>query len=98
MIHTGVNASGRAVVSPIDGIGVIGIQLVTAQYTTCATVELRWQWLCDDGDVAKAERILEEERRGDQPPLWSSFCRRIGSSGSWLSHGLLAPATNDPSP
>jgi hypothetical protein len=62
VIHTGVNASGRTVVSPVDAIGVSAEFLAVIQHTTCAATELRRKWLGDQGDVAKAANILADER------------------------------------
>jgi hypothetical protein len=62
--HVGTNASGRAVRSPVDGIGIHrnGSHLVLVQHTITARRGLRRKWLGEkDGDVVKAREIFRTE-------------------------------------
>lgn len=68
LVNVGTNADGRAVRSPVDGIGVRvhrGRQrLLLVQHTITARKALRRKWLDpDEGDVVKALAILADERK-----------------------------------
>lgn len=66
IIHTGVNAEGKSIPSPIDGIGLLpGVSqhFGTIQHTTCSLSELRRKWLGTEGDIAKAATLIREERQ-----------------------------------
>lgn len=65
--HVGVNAGGRTVRSPVDGLAIdreAGQRvLIVAQYTTTATRGLRAKWLDSKaGDAVKSLAILNAER------------------------------------
>jgi hypothetical protein len=66
LLHVGTNASGRAVRSPVDCIGICvhrgGRHLLLVQHTITARKDLRQKWLKDEsGDIAKAKAIFDEE-------------------------------------
>ncbi|MCY4138172.1 MAG: hypothetical protein OXF56_07905 [Rhodobacteraceae bacterium] len=66
LLHVGTNASGRAVRSPVDGIGIRvhrnSRYLLLVQHTITARNGLRRKWLDPkDGDVTKAKVIFEKE-------------------------------------
>ncbi len=66
LLHVGTNASGRAVRSPVDGIGIRvhrgGRHLLLVQHTITARKDLRQKWLKDEsGDIAKAKAIFDKE-------------------------------------
>lgn len=68
LIHVGTNVAGRAVRSPIDGIGLRrrrgGRRLLLVQHTITARKALRRKWLDPkEGDVGKALAILATERK-----------------------------------
>jgi hypothetical protein len=70
LIHVGTNDAGRAIVSPVDGIGIRehrgSRQLLLVQHTITARKGLRRKWLDGkDGDVTKARAIAEKERERD---------------------------------
>lgn len=64
---TGINAHGRTIRSPIDGIAFVQHSspphLVFVQATTVSFVELRRKWFGSKGDIAKAVAHFEQERR-----------------------------------
>lgn len=65
-LHVGTNVSGRAVRSPVDGIGIRvhrnGRHLLLVQHTITARKGLRRKWLDGkDGDVTKARAIFDHE-------------------------------------
>lgn len=67
LLPVGMNPAGRAVRSPVDGIGIHrgrgGRELLLIQHTITARPGLRRKWLePETGDVAKARRILDAER------------------------------------
>ena len=68
LIHTGINAEGKPVPSPIDGITVLSgsspPRFIMLQHTTTARVALRSKWIGENGDIGKAaERIARERER-----------------------------------
>lgn len=68
LIHVGTNEDGRAVRSPVDGIGLRvhrgARRLLLVQHTITARKGLRSKWLeASDGDVAKASAIADAERQ-----------------------------------
>src|SRR5690606_14692679 len=71
IVHTGVNATGKTVVSPVDGITIVregdSIRLLMPQHTTCALSKLKGKWIDGDndgpGDIDKAKAILEDEQK-----------------------------------
>jgi hypothetical protein len=68
LAHPGVNADGKTVVAPVDGIAIVPSSdpphLVAAQHTTCAREKLRGKWLnASNGDLPKTAAILTEERK-----------------------------------
>jgi hypothetical protein len=68
LIHTGTNLDGRAVKSPVDGIGFSVIRgsrrLLMVQHTITARRALRRKWLDpENGDLIKAAAILREEQQ-----------------------------------
>jgi hypothetical protein len=76
IIHTGVNASGKTIKAPADGIlirtDVIPPRLYSFQHTTTSTNKLRSKWLNDpgdtgsasaEGDVIKTVRVFAEARK-----------------------------------
>lgn len=57
LVHSGVNAQGRPIPSPVDGFSLSGgaEDLVLAAHTTMALSSLRTKWLDpENGDIAKA--------------------------------------------
>lgn len=65
--HPGVNADGKTVVAPVDGIAVVPgsdpPHLVTAQHTTCARKDLPGKWLGQpESDLPKTAEIVAAER------------------------------------
>lgn len=65
---TGRNTQGRTIKSPVDGVyripGSSPSHYVIVQHTTVKLGELRGKWLNEkDGDVSKAVRWAEEQRR-----------------------------------
>jgi hypothetical protein len=68
LIHVGLNAYGRTIRSPIDGIAPEGERsgYLLVGHTTTAARDLRKKWLdSDEGDVAKALSIVRAERERD---------------------------------
>lgn len=71
LIHVGTNVAGRAVQSPVDGIGLHrhrgGRRLLLVQHTITARKALRRKWLTPaKGDVATKLTILAaEQKRGE---------------------------------
>ena len=68
LIHVGTNAQGRAVRSPVDGVGMRmhrgARRLLLVQHTITAKKGLRRKWLDpNDGDLAKAKEIFTAETR-----------------------------------
>jgi hypothetical protein len=66
IIHTGVNAGGKPIPSPIDGIGLLARtspHFGSLQHTTCSQEELRRKWLGREGDIAKAAALIGDERQ-----------------------------------
>lgn len=64
IIHTGINAEGKTVRSPIDGItvvsGAIPLHFIMLQHTTTDRPALRRKWM--DEDIVKAVEIISRER------------------------------------
>ena len=74
LVHTGVNASGRTITSPLDGIcfepGADPPHMVATHHTTIALNDLDAKWLSTSipGDVAKTADFAREQRK-EQPQL-----------------------------
>jgi len=67
LAHVGTNAAGRAVRSPVDGIGVAyaggSRRLILTHHTITGLKALRAKWLDPiDGDIAKSLRIARAEK------------------------------------
>lgn len=75
-IHTGINASGKTIRDPLDGIGYLTeaepLHLIAFHHTTAARSKLRSKWLSQDdrepGDVTKTAGRVRDERK-QQPNL-----------------------------
>jgi len=67
LIHTGINAEGKPIRSPIDGITLIPgsspPRFVMIQHTTDARTKLRGKWMGDGEDIAKAATLINQERQ-----------------------------------
>src|SRR5258708_23966151 len=68
IIHTGINAQGETIVSPIDGLHQIPLSdpphYVFVQHTTTDRARLRGKWLTqEDADLTKAAVIAKEVRQ-----------------------------------
>lgn len=68
LIHTGVNAQGKPVRSPVDGIAVGSTGMLFVHHTTTARNSLRTKWMGDDGDIRKTAKCFSEEL-GRNPTL-----------------------------
>ena len=74
LVHTGVNASGRTIKSPLDGIcyelGANPPHMVAVHHTTIARQDLDTKWLSTSppGDVATASDFAKKQRK-EQPQL-----------------------------
>jgi hypothetical protein len=71
IIHTGINAKGETIVSPIDGVHRIPYSnpphYVFVQHTTVDRKDLRGKWLSDEkGDLTKAAAFAKQVRH-EQP-------------------------------
>jgi hypothetical protein len=66
VIHTGVNADGKPVPSPVDGIAIVPgsspRRFIMLQHTTIARPKLGEKWLGEAGDIAKAIVSISRER------------------------------------
>lgn len=64
IVHVGVNADGKTVRSPVDGMAVDrdGTHLILHQHSITDRSSLRGKWLGEDGDVEKAMALLQKER------------------------------------
>lgn len=63
LIHTGVNAQGKTIKAPVDGMVPAGSgqKVIATAYTTTALKSLRNKWLNpSDGDVSKSIKALNE--------------------------------------
>lgn len=74
IIHTGLNAQGETIVSPVDGIqrvlGTSPAEWVLVQHTTTERGDLRKKWLHSlSGDVAKAAQEAQRIRRTEPDAL-----------------------------
>jgi hypothetical protein len=85
VIHTGINAQGRPIPSPVDGIGVLPDapgHFAMLQHTTCSAGELRRKWLGADGDIGKAATVIRSERqRNPSAQLTLVLTGSLDSSG-----------------
>jgi hypothetical protein len=66
LIHTGINAEGKPIRSPIDGItlipGSVPPHFVMIQHTTNERPKLREKWLGTGEDIDKAATLINQER------------------------------------
>lgn len=66
LIHTGINANGKPIRSPIDGItlipGSVPPHFVMIQHTTYERPKLRGKWLGVGEDFDKATTLINQER------------------------------------
>src|ERR1039458_2431396 len=69
LIHVGINAEGKPISSPIDGITLIPAstppRFVMIQHTTYARTKLRGKWLGTGEDIDKAATLISQERIRD---------------------------------
>ena len=77
LVQTGVNAGGKTVKAPLDGICfVLGAEpphLIAVHHTTTARNNLKRKWLDDpDGDFIKTATIVAE-KRGNVPDLQATL-------------------------
>jgi hypothetical protein len=66
LIHTGINAEGKPVPSPTDGMGLVAgtsHHFGSLQHTTCSLDALRRKWLGRKGDIVKAVALIRDERQ-----------------------------------
>lgn len=67
LAHVGVNAEGKTVKSPSDGVVYISDEgsrrMVAVHHTTCQRDQLRHKWLSEpEGDLPKTLRVLHEQQ------------------------------------
>ena len=67
LAHVGVNAKGKTVKSPSDGVAYISDEgsrrMVAVHHTTCQRDQLRRKWLSEpEGDLPKTRRVFHEQQ------------------------------------
>jgi len=65
--HVGVNACGRTVKSPSDGIGYVSdegsLRMLAVYHTTCRPADLRRKWLAEpDGDLQRTLLVFRRQK------------------------------------
>lgn len=101
LVHTGVNADGKTIKSPVDGITFItGAQpprMIAAHHTTCAPAKLEGKWLHNPASVKPRKGSKPTAPPGDLRKTAAIFAAERTRRSS-LCATLILTTNREPSP